>query len=159
MGHQETGLQIRIDDFIPVPLRDFRNGLRAGDTGVVHQDRQRPQFGVGDLDEELNILGTAHVRLNGQGSAAEFANRGRGLLGFRCAVQIVHRHIGSGPRERYRYGPPDTPAGAGYQRHSSCKIGHVRHGSTNAQGLAGTDARASQQGSPPVLHWGVPNTR
>ncbi len=93
---QEAGLQVDVDQLVPIALCDLLQSLLSSNPGIVHQDVDRPHRPFRFASEPLNLAGHGDVGLNGDTAPSQPQNFCFDCLGFRCAGQEVENHVRTG---------------------------------------------------------------
>ena len=96
-------------------LGDVEGRGRAIDAGVVHEDVDAPEVGLGAVHHGAQVGARGHIGLRHHGAAAEGAHFLGGALGARL-VQLGDDDVGTQLRQLERGGAADTAAGAGDDR-------------------------------------------
>src|SRR6185312_1122530 len=123
---EEAGLEVRVDDVVPIIFGDGIDRLRVGDAGVVDEDVDGAQLGFDGADELRDLSGDGDIGLDGDGAASELADFGGDSFGFCSAVNEVDGNIGSGGGESQCNAAADATAGAGDESDAADKRGHEK---------------------------------
>ena len=59
--YEPGALEVRVDHVVPIGLGVLEQRLRDNDAGVVDEDRQWPELGLGLGDSRDNTVGSGHV--------------------------------------------------------------------------------------------------
>ena len=101
--------------FRPNLPADLLDGPHCADAGVVHQDRNRPQFPA-DLDHHAGHVGAlGDVPLHRERAHPLVPDPGAYLPGGALVFLVVHGHVGAPAAERDGNRPPDAATCPGDQ--------------------------------------------
>ncbi len=95
-GHQETRLEVLIDDVVPIVFLNFPGALDAGDTGVVDEDVGWAEL-FGSLVNQAGDLGRAgNLGLDGNSSTAQGQDANPKAMGSLGGSAVVNDNIDPG---------------------------------------------------------------
>ncbi len=120
-------LEVRVEHRVPVRLGVLENRLARHDAGIVDQDIDRPQSGLGRGESSADTGGVGHVHGDGSGLAAgarDFALHG---------VELVHaapgqRDLRAAGRQRHGKAAAQAARRTRDQRNFAFEIECQRHG-------------------------------
>ena len=116
LGAEEPGLEIDVEDEVPVALAHLEQRHPRIDARVVDEDVEGAEL-ARDPRDHLPRLGHARdVGLDEHRAPAGRADLVRRLLGRGAIVEVVDPHVGAVAGERERDGAPDPLLGAGDER-------------------------------------------
>ena len=124
LRHQEAGLQVDGDQFVPVPLGDFFDALHAGDAGVIHQDLNVAEFRADGIHQAIDAGADGDVGLYGETAAPQSGDLRFGVLRVGGARPVVDCHIGACPGKCHGDRTANAPAGTGNQGDFALQIVH-----------------------------------
>jgi hypothetical protein len=126
LRYVEDAIEIERDDVVPI-LRDRlglgREGVTAGDAGIIDEDRDLPDLNRDLLCKREAIIPLGHIERKTLGLAAGLADL---LGGFRdgVGVDVEQHHLCALARIAGRDRPADAGAGARDDGDVVCEQGH-----------------------------------
>ena len=96
LGDKEAGLQVYINQLVPIALCDLLQSLLSSNPGIIHQDVDRPHRLFRFGGEPLNLAGHGNIGLNADTATSQPKYFRFDCLGFRCTGLEVENHVRTG---------------------------------------------------------------